>query len=220
MLGATLVLRDIHQPPAPPLWPPAPGWWLLVAALLLVIAAWAWFATRRRKRRRLVAALFDEALRTAPTPAEQVAAMSELLRRAARRRDPAADRLDGEAWLEFLDRGGVPLGGTQREAAASSASRRRRAADLEPGVSKARDESHGSAAGSSGRSALRLSRLRGHAESPRAAAPTAGRAIGAFSQGPGRLLLEGAYRREVDPQQVAALKPLARARFLEWMAAK
>lgn len=39
----------------------------------------------------------------------------------------------------------------------------------------------------------------------------------AFTQGPGRLLLEGGYRREVDPAQVDELKPLVRARFLEWM---
>ncbi|WP_128809166.1 DUF4381 family protein, partial [Xanthomonas translucens] len=35
----------------------------------------------------------------------QVAAVSELLRRAARRRDPAAAALQGEAWLRFLDGG-------------------------------------------------------------------------------------------------------------------
>ncbi|HSM12026.1 MAG TPA: DUF4381 family protein [Lysobacter sp.] len=38
-----------------------------------------------------------------------------------------------------------------------------------------------------------------------------------FTQGPGRLLLEGGYRREVDPARVAELRPLVRARFLEWM---
>ncbi|WP_155646629.1 DUF4381 family protein, partial [Xanthomonas translucens] len=34
-----------------------------------------------------------------------VAAVSELLRRAARRRDPAAAALQGEPWLRFLDGG-------------------------------------------------------------------------------------------------------------------
>lgn len=47
--------------------------------------------------------LFDASLHAATTPAERVAAMSELLRRAARRREPGADRLRGEAWLTFLD---------------------------------------------------------------------------------------------------------------------
>lgn len=141
MAGPSLVLRDIHHPPAPPWWPPAPGWWLLAALLLLAIGAWAWWAARRRKQRRAIAAVFDDTVAAGDTPAAQVAAMSELLRRAARRLDPDADRLQGEAWLSFIG----------------------------------------------------------------------------FDEGPGRLLLDGGYRYEVDPQQVDALRPLARARFLQWM---
>lgn len=95
-------LRDIHQPPAPPLWPPAPGWWALLALLLAVaVGAWAWRAARRRKRRR-IEAVFDTAVAHAQTPAQAVAAMSESLRRAARLHDPVADRLQGEAWLALL----------------------------------------------------------------------------------------------------------------------
>ena len=172
MADPTLVLRDIHQPLAPPWWPPAPGWWVLAAVVLLVLAAWVWFAVRRRRRRRAIAAIFDAALDAAATPSTQVAAMSELLRRAARRRDPAADRLHGEAWLEFLD------------------------AVVEPATPTA---------------ARRLGRKS-------AALPSA--EPGRFSQGPGRLLLDGGYRREVDPEQVAALRALARTRFLDWMAAR
>lgn len=168
MADPTLVLRDIHQPLAPPWWPPAPGWWMLLAILVLAIASWAWFAARRRRHRQAIAAIFDAALDAADTPSAQVAAMSELLRRAARRRDPAADRLQGEAWLEFLD------------APATPAARR--------GAGKA-------------------------ASGPRAEPSR-------FSQGPGRLLLDGGYRREVDPDQVAALRGFARARFLDWMSAK
>lgn len=168
MADPTLVLRDIHQPPAPPWWPLAPGWWLLAAMLLLAIALWAWFAARRRKRRRAIAALFDDALGAAPTPTDEVAAMSELLRRAARRRDPAADRLHGEAWLQFLDGSAAPAGKRRGRKPAS----------------KPRAGSH------------------------------------RFSQGAGRLLLDGGYRREVDADQVAALRAIARARFLDWMAAK
>lgn len=97
-----LVLRDIHQPPAPPLWPPAPGWWLLFALLLaMAVAAWAWHA-RRKHRRRRVEALFDAAVARAETPSQAVAAMSESLRRAARRCDPRADRLQGAEWLALL----------------------------------------------------------------------------------------------------------------------
>lgn len=149
-----LPLRDIHQPPAPPWWPPAPGWWWLAAVVLalLVFAAWWWL--RARRRRAAIVRLFDERLHAANTPVERVAAMSELLRRAARRRDPAADRLQGDAWLAFLDGD--------------------RASDV--------------------------------------ARP--------FSEGTGRVLLEGGFRREVDAAGADALLPLARARYLELMAVR
>lgn len=142
-----VLLRDIHVPPAPSLWPPAPGWLLLAAALLAVTAIMLVLRWRRRRRHRAVLAMFDQHLHAATTPAAQLAAMSELLRRAARRHDPQADRLDGEAWLLWLDG------------------------------------------------------KRGHD----------------FSQGPGRALLDGPYRRDIDPQTVAALQPLVLQRLLDWM---
>ncbi|MFD0739209.1 DUF4381 family protein [Lysobacter koreensis] len=151
MLATTLVLRDIHRPPAPPWWPPAPGWWWLALVLLAVAAGLVFLRARRRERRRAIAVLFDSSVDAAPTPATQVAAMSELLRRAARQRDPAADRLHGEAWLAFLDSDDRQCG---------------------------------------------------------------------FTRGPGRLLLEGGYQRDADPRAVTALRELARARFLTWMAGK
>ncbi len=100
-----LVLRDIHVAAAPPWWPPAPGWWLLAVALLAAAAAFAWWRARRGRRRAAIARLFDDAIARADTPAARIAAISELLRRAARRRDPQADRLQGEDWLRFLDQG-------------------------------------------------------------------------------------------------------------------
>ena len=100
-----LVLRDIHQPPVPPWWPPAPGWWIVGACVLLALAIAGWFAWRRRQRRRTHARMFDDAVAHAATPAAKIAAMSELLRRAARRIDPHADKLLGDDWLRFLDRG-------------------------------------------------------------------------------------------------------------------
>ena len=39
----------------------------------------------------------------------------------------------------------------------------------------------------------------------------------AFAAGPGRLLLDGLYRREVDAAALEALRVLARRRFLQWM---
>lgn len=102
---AALPLRDIHLPPTPSWWPPALGWWLVaaaVAALLLLLGVVRW---RKARRKRVLLRLFDEAVANAPTPAARVAAMSELLRRAARSIDPAADTLSGDDWLRFLDRG-------------------------------------------------------------------------------------------------------------------
>jgi hypothetical protein len=104
-MNPQLELRDIHLPPEPSWWPPAPGWWLL--ALLLLVVAWVlvrflrqrW---RARRRRRALLAEFDAALGLTD-PHAQLAAISQLLRRAARLRSPAAAALVGEAWLEFLD---------------------------------------------------------------------------------------------------------------------
>ena len=104
MNDPALVLRDIHQPPPPSWWPLAPGWWMLLALSLLALGAWAWWRRRRNLRRAAIARLFDDAVSTAETPAGKIAAMSEQLRRASRRIDPRADRLQGEEWLRFLDR--------------------------------------------------------------------------------------------------------------------
>jgi hypothetical protein len=144
-----LVLRDIHQPPPPSWWPPAPGWWVLAAAIMLVGGIVLWRRWRRRQRMRAFASLFDAAVSHAQTPSAQVAAMSELLRRAARLRDPEADKLLGDDWLAFLD-SGLP--------------------------------------------------------SP------------VFAAGPGAMLRDAGYRRDVAADDVDALRPLARMRFLQWMA--
>ena len=127
---ATLPLRDAHLPEAPGWWPPPMGWWLVaiaVALMLLIFLLWRRHARHRR-----------------------IAAMSELLRRAARLRDPSADRLQGADWLHFLDEG------------------------------------------------------------PRA------RGAATFAD-VGGVLLDGGFRREVDASAVAALRPVARARFVALM---
>ncbi len=100
-----IILRDIHQLPPPPLWPPAPGWWIVAALFgLAALAGWLWLA-RRRRYRRSVARMFDEAVAAASDPQAEVAAISALLRRAARRHRADADVLDGQAWLTALDEG-------------------------------------------------------------------------------------------------------------------
>ncbi|TYT27510.1 DUF4381 family protein [Luteimonas viscosa] len=148
MTPVELPLRDVHAPVAPPWWPPAPGWWIVGAGLLVVVVALAWWSLRRRHRRRAAERLFDEAVSSAPTLPARVAAMSELLRRAARRVDADAATRAGDDWLQLLDRG----------------------------------------------------------------MPNA-----VFTDGPGALLRDGAFRADVDAEAVEALRMVARARFLEWM---
>jgi hypothetical protein len=149
MQDPTLVLRDIHQPTAPAWWPPAPGWWVVAALVFAAALGFVLWRHRRRMHQRRIAAMFDQEVAAAGNAPARIAAMSELLRRAARRRNPQADRLQGNAWLEYLD------GGDKRHP---------------------------------------------------------------FTSGAGRLLLEGAFRREADPEQVAGLRTLARERFIDWMA--
>nr|MDQ2734723.1 DUF4381 domain-containing protein [Pseudomonadota bacterium] len=112
-LHQALQLRDIHLPPAPPFWPPAPGWWI-VAAVVLALAAWgshaAWRQLRlRRERRRVmeVLARLESGLVSERSP-DALANVSVLLRRLALMRFPRANvaSLTGHAWLRFLDESG------------------------------------------------------------------------------------------------------------------
>jgi len=105
MIGAGLPLRDVHEPVAPPWWPPAPGWWIVAGVVALLLLAWGAWRWRKARRRRLAGRLFDQTVDAARTPAAQVAAISALLRRAARQVEPGADVLQGEDWLALLDRG-------------------------------------------------------------------------------------------------------------------
>lgn len=145
-----LPLQDVRLPPAPSWWPPAPGWWWLALPVLLAVLValgwWVWRGLRRRRWQRL----FDRELASARGDAESLALMSGLLRRAARRVDPTADRLHGEAWLRWLD--------------------------------GERDQ--------------------------------------AFSAGPGRVLLDGAFRPAPQVVALPALIALVRARFVSLMAGR
>lgn len=146
-MAAQLQLRDVHLPPSPGWWPPAPGWWLVAALVLAVIAIPCALAWRRRRRRRRWLQLFDRELATATGDGARLAAMSALLRRAARRVDPRADLLQGDAWLQLLD----------------------------------------------------------------------GRKRHDFSEGIGRVLLDGGFQPQPEVQRMTQLEALARGRFIELM---
>lgn len=102
---ARLPLREVHLPDAPGWWPPPPGWWLVAAIAVVLLVGVVLWRSRARRRRLAAERLFDTTVDAVTDDAARVAAMSELLRRAARRRDPFADRLQGADWLAFLDDG-------------------------------------------------------------------------------------------------------------------
>jgi hypothetical protein len=102
---ARLPLREAHLPDAPGWWPPPMGWWLVAAVVAVLFAILLLWRRHARRRRIAAEALFDATVDAAQGEAARIAAMSELLRRAARLRDPHADRLQGADWLHFLDEG-------------------------------------------------------------------------------------------------------------------
>jgi hypothetical protein len=120
-------LADIHLPGAISFWPPAPGWWLLaLLALGLCVAIGLWFFRRWQQRQRLRVALQE--LTVAQQQWQQsgavergVAALNLLhscnsvLKRVALVHYPAAAvaALNGNAWLQFLDRTGATTAFTE-----------------------------------------------------------------------------------------------------------
>ena len=103
-------LRDIHLPPDPALWPPAPGWWVLclflVVAVTLAIFWSARFIERHRPIRHARKLLQNIPVNIAGN--EKVAVlqqMSQLVRRFAVYRfgRQRVASLSGESWLVFLD---------------------------------------------------------------------------------------------------------------------
>src|SRR5262245_32159818 len=105
-------LKDLHLPIPPGWWPPAPGWWLLllIAVATLVLGVLALLRRRARQRPYRVARAelerigvgFDAGRLNTHDLAH---ALSGLLKRAsiAREGRTRIARLEGDAWLEYLD---------------------------------------------------------------------------------------------------------------------
>lgn len=100
------LLRDVHAPPPPPLWPPAPGWWVLTLCIALLAAwalwrAWPWLASQPLRWLGL-RALRDG--RDLP-PGERLLLINGMLRRLIRAQAPGHPALtySGSRWLAFLD---------------------------------------------------------------------------------------------------------------------
>jgi len=118
-------LRDIHMPPEPGLWPPAPGWWLLALLLLLIAGGVAMWRIRARRRRRpqrealLALAALRMELAEGAAPHRIAAESTSLLRRAALARFPRRHvaGLTGRDWLDFLAAHGGDAGFATPEAA-------------------------------------------------------------------------------------------------------
>jgi hypothetical protein len=112
------MLRDIHDIPPIPWWPPAPGWWLLaIAGTLLALFVWRSRArislripipgiTLGSWRWEAAAALRDLRRRTGKgqDTKQILGELSELLRRIAMARlgRPSCAGLTGTAWLDWL----------------------------------------------------------------------------------------------------------------------
>ncbi|HIE5097960.1 DUF4381 family protein [Stenotrophomonas maltophilia] len=102
-MSATLPLRDVQLPPAPPWWPPAPGYLMIGGALVLVIVVLALLWWKRHRRRQRWLQVFDQELAACTEASAELAAIAGLLRRAARHARPGSESLRDAAWWQRVD---------------------------------------------------------------------------------------------------------------------
>ena len=103
-------LRDIHTVAEPAFWPPAPGWWILGLFALVglgYLMRMAWRRHQVARRKRLLIGVLDEIRRRwdpASEPHDYLAGMNRFFRAVALRAFPGPDavRLEGSAWVEFI----------------------------------------------------------------------------------------------------------------------
>lgn len=107
-------LHDVVAPPPVPWWPPAPGWlWVLafVGFLILVAVVRGFLIWQRNRYRREALAELRRTETLLQNPASRTAAvtgLAELIKRTALTAFPREQvaALNGNAWLQFLDRTG------------------------------------------------------------------------------------------------------------------
>lgn len=111
--GLALDLRDIHPPPLPEFWPPAPGWWiagLAVIFLVILVSVQGYRRYRRYQQRQQILAKLNglKASYSHDHASEFVTDVSMLLRRVALAHYPRhrVAALFGMAWCRFLDETG------------------------------------------------------------------------------------------------------------------
>lgn len=105
-------LHDIHSPPAISLWPPAIGWWI-AALLIMLIMAWLYYKYYfvTHKIRRAALKKFKQLQRVYYKNKNQnqlIIELSILIRRIALAKFPQRQvaKLNGNTWLQFLDKTG------------------------------------------------------------------------------------------------------------------
>jgi hypothetical protein len=108
-------LRGIHYPEPISWWPLAPGWYIILALILLVgliLGIWCYKRARKAYRRKYALAqikrLKQQLAAHAVATSVLIAEVSVLLKRSALGVFPRAEvaGLQGQAWLQFLDKTG------------------------------------------------------------------------------------------------------------------